>query len=405
MKKLLSIITALAITLASFTLTVSAESFVLGDVNGDGVVTIADALEILKYLAKLPENAITKGGKDSDAWNAATINGGDAPSINDALEVLKKLAKLDNKIDELSEFSKVFNKSGNILNGGIAAYQSGWIYYTDSVNGIWKVRTNDTDKTQLTDDKADYLNVVGDWIYYNGSDINDPDKKYNLRKIRTDGTEKTDINKVNSTFVNVAGDTIYYTNSDDNHNIYKINTDGTNGKKLVNNSIIRYNLEDEFVYYSALWDMLLFKDRFYSISTDGGDSTTINGIDFVGEKYLSISFIVNDGWIYHESMSADSGYTHHFCKISVDGTQSFDITPNLGNDYNIISYNTDGDRIYFSTADALYKMNIDGTDLIKISDTKDVDNINIIGKWIYYKTDSKSLYRMDKNGNEIQSIS
>jgi hypothetical protein len=56
-----------------------------GDVNGDGVVNIADALEILKFLAKLDSAVHVPSGTSP-------------PTINDALEILKYLAKLDNKI-------------------------------------------------------------------------------------------------------------------------------------------------------------------------------------------------------------------------------------------------------------------------------------------------------------------
>jgi uncharacterized repeat protein (TIGR02543 family) len=77
----------------------------LGDVNGDGDITILDALEVLKFLAGIKNNAISDdGGEGSDAWNAAIIHpplseGQRRPAIGDVLEILKKLAKLSNKID------------------------------------------------------------------------------------------------------------------------------------------------------------------------------------------------------------------------------------------------------------------------------------------------------------------
>jgi hypothetical protein len=58
-----------------------------------GKTSIGDALEILKYLAGMP-NEITKNGRDSRQWKAACITGGSAPVIGDALEILKKLAGL-----------------------------------------------------------------------------------------------------------------------------------------------------------------------------------------------------------------------------------------------------------------------------------------------------------------------
>jgi hypothetical protein len=70
----------------------------IGDVDGDGRITINDALEILKYLAKL-------GGRihpGNAAFNAARIvtPGVGNPTINDALEILKFLAKLDSKVPQ-----------------------------------------------------------------------------------------------------------------------------------------------------------------------------------------------------------------------------------------------------------------------------------------------------------------
>jgi hypothetical protein len=60
--------------------------FMNGDVNGDGIVDINDALEILKYLASLPHEIKFPPG--------STLR----PTINDALEILKKLANLPNDI-------------------------------------------------------------------------------------------------------------------------------------------------------------------------------------------------------------------------------------------------------------------------------------------------------------------
>ncbi|MCL1866505.1 MAG: DUF5050 domain-containing protein, partial [Oscillospiraceae bacterium] len=169
-QRFLSVVVAVLVFVGSFSSVVSGEAFSLGDVDGDGVVTVSDALEILKYLAKLPDNVITKGGKGSPAWNSAIIKGGDAPSIGDALEILKKLAKLDNSIDNLAEPNAVGNTSGNNANFGLAAVQGDWVYYSCISGGIWKSRTDGTGKTRITDDSAFFINVVGDWIYYNGSD-------------------------------------------------------------------------------------------------------------------------------------------------------------------------------------------------------------------------------------------
>jgi beta-glucanase (GH16 family) len=65
-----------------------------GDVDGNGVVTITDALEILMYLAGM-DSALN----DLDNFNAArAITGGEKPTISDALEILMYLAGMESVI-------------------------------------------------------------------------------------------------------------------------------------------------------------------------------------------------------------------------------------------------------------------------------------------------------------------
>jgi uncharacterized repeat protein (TIGR02543 family) len=77
-------------------LTVEARFVRLGSISGDGSVTIGDALEILKYLAKLP-SAVSP--TNPVAWSAARITAPEGtPTIGDALEILKYLAKLPSMV-------------------------------------------------------------------------------------------------------------------------------------------------------------------------------------------------------------------------------------------------------------------------------------------------------------------
>ncbi|MCL2696891.1 MAG: hypothetical protein FWE74_02275 [Oscillospiraceae bacterium] len=71
-------------------------SYALGDVNGDGAVTTADALEILKYIAGL-ESTITD---NPQALVAASITA-DAPTTACALAILRFVAELIDTLDGL----------------------------------------------------------------------------------------------------------------------------------------------------------------------------------------------------------------------------------------------------------------------------------------------------------------
>ena len=58
-----------------------------GDLNGDGMVNITDAIELLKYVAKLDNNVVNVAGTD--------IDGNGKVNINDAIALLKQIAGLN----------------------------------------------------------------------------------------------------------------------------------------------------------------------------------------------------------------------------------------------------------------------------------------------------------------------
>ena len=60
--------------------------FVPGDLNGDGISNISDALELLKYIAHLSNKVVNEKGLD--------VNGDGVVNINDAIVLLKRIAGL-----------------------------------------------------------------------------------------------------------------------------------------------------------------------------------------------------------------------------------------------------------------------------------------------------------------------
>jgi uncharacterized protein YkwD len=74
-----------------------------GDVNGDGFITVVDALAILRHLVGL-ESSVSPDNED--AWRAAQITPAsrenNAPSISDALQVLRYVVWLPSVLDEIS---------------------------------------------------------------------------------------------------------------------------------------------------------------------------------------------------------------------------------------------------------------------------------------------------------------
>lgn len=62
-----------------------------------------------------------------------------------------------------------------------------------------------------------------------------------------------------------------------------------------------------------------------------------------------------------------------------------------------------GDWIYYSTFDALYKMKSDGSQNQKIFDDT-VGKINVVGDWIYFNRNGNDISRMKINGSEYKVI-
>ena len=111
MKKIISffVILALALSPAAVSATAQAVEFVLGDVNGDGIVSISDATAIQRHLAQLeliPEEKL----------NAAMVNDGKTLTISDATTIQRKLAEMIDRfpVEEQTDEMKMFINSTSV---------------------------------------------------------------------------------------------------------------------------------------------------------------------------------------------------------------------------------------------------------------------------------------------------
>ena len=285
------------------------------------------------------------------------------------------------------------NTSGNIINFGKAAIQGEWIYYGN--DGLFKVRVDDTEKTKLSEDNANNINVVGDWIYYSAS--TGVNYMVGIYKIRTDGTEKTKLDEFGTMampLLNVIGDWIYYVGStEEGHALCKIRTDGTGKTAIIHGDGEKWgvpfsnNIIGDWIYYNAFDGM---NDTLLRIRTDGTERTVIK----YEEDFAFVRYIVVGDWLYY------SGYNSEIRKINTDGSQIIKV-----NDDNSDNINVVGDWIYYtneSDGGKIYRIHIDGSQRTKLNDDNS-DHINIVGDWIYYNVIDDGMYKMrtDGTGREL----
>jgi uncharacterized protein YchJ len=279
------------------------------------------------------------------------------------------------------------NTGGNIANRGGVAQQGDWIYYlndSDSYNNIYKIRTDGSDRIKLSNDNCRFINVVGDWIYYQY--YGDGGKLY---KIRTDGSDRTILNDDDSWYINVVGDWIYYQNCSDGGKLYKIRTDGSDRSKLNNDDSWYINVVDDLIYYQNCSD----DGKIYKIRTDGSGRSKLNND--------SSTFInVVSDWIYYLN---DSDIHNNIYKIRTDGSDRTKLNNDLSAFINVVS-----DWIYYTNADdrfSIYKIRTDGSDRTKLNNDFSTF-INVVGDWIYYKNvyDNNKIYKIRTDGTQNELV-
>ena len=280
------------------------------------------------------------------------------------------------------------NTSGNINNGGIAAIQEDWIYYSNLNDGgkIYRIRTDGSDKDKLCDKINCYnINVIGDWIYFSSGIV---------YKMRTDGTECSEVINAYCRNVTVIGDFIYYENNDEWGSLYKIRTDGTEEMELVNFYDIKdFCADGDWIYYNT-------GQSLNKIRNDGSETIKLSNA-------TPTTITVVDDWVYYIA----SGLWN-INKIRTDGTEKTEVTEKYKN---IVYYTIDGDWIYYmdsiedsnynSAVGNLYKVRTDGSEITKLSD--DYCHFpTVVGDWIYYTSakDNGNLYRIRTDGTDSQIV-
>lgn len=275
------------------------------------------------------------------------------------------------------------NSLGNIVNGGIAAQQGLWVYYSNVGRGLYRSKLDGSDLEMLCEDSAWFINVIGNWIYY--SNASDDDRLY---KINIDGLERTRLNDDKTWDINVLEDWIYYCNESDGFKIYKIKTDGTCRIKLNNESSYSLNVENNWIYYSNKSD----KGKIYKIRTDGANRTKINDNE---SDFLNV---YND-WIYY----SNKGDGFKLYRVGTFGGS--DEMLNAGMCRNINVY---GGWVYYvnkSENGKMCRLRTDGGTQETVAVYKG-DFLNMVDEFVFFcnKSDGDKLYKIGTDGSSPEAV-
>ncbi len=237
-----------------------------------------------------------------------------------------------------------------------------WIYYNDTSqtqSGTYKIRIDGSQKTRISSCSY-WMTVIKDDIYFTNSF-----SKGAIYKMDTEGKNKALICSDKASYINVIGDWIYYINEADRH-IYKIRTNG-NDRKIVNAAVLANNLVGEGEFLFCADD----HGDFYKIGIRSNEC-----IKYKQAKIASSWFInESDGklyYLYHDTSEADvttgDNIKSYLCETNFNAAGAKKLTEISVNNVNCY-VNVAKGWIYFPNAkdnDYIYRVKTDGTNLQKV---------------------------------------
>ncbi len=221
-----------------------------------------------------------------------------------------------------------------------------WIYYSNG-GYLKKVKIDGTGTTQVCDENAELLRIIGDWMYYRNYD-----DKGKLYKIRLSGLDRTKITDDIVDEVNISDDGwIYYERKVDPRNLSlsefcKIKTDGSGRTKLSDDAPSCINIVGEWIYYQSSYSTISKMKKDGSFKTLISNVTQPSSMKVVGE------------WIY-----LDNDYK--LSKMKIDGSNYSKLCDMQSTDINVLN-----NWVYFNGSDGkYYRIRLDGSDKQLIYDS------------------------------------
>ncbi len=186
-----------------------------------------------------------------------------------------------------------------------------WIYYSlYFLPGIFKMKIDGSEKTELSHEAAMDLFYYDDWLYYTDYET------YKLFKMRLDGSDQSqvDIGPTSETMIYCVllfeQDWIFYTTTNtetEEAAFYKIKIDGSHKTLLSDHDIRCINTDGEWIYYDDYTE----GDYLYKMRLDGSEIT------FLDNALINTIYVLGD-WIRYDAFAADEVYAT--IQIKKDGS-------------------------------------------------------------------------------------
>lgn len=292
------------------------------------------------------------------------------------------------------------NTPGNLFNNGLFCELNDNIYFSNRNDDgtLYQMDSNMNNFRKLSDDKVEFINAVGNYIYYVRKNYLKDKSANGVLNSNDKGVYRINLNGKNikllydepSGMVNVHGNNVYYQhyNKEEGISFYSIGIDGKNEKKISNISIMPISIINHSLYYT-----LLESDHYiHKMNLD----TKADSILYKGNCNAPI---ICGEYLYY--MSLDNNYEIY--RVSLEGNDPTPIVQNRVSTFNITS---DGRYIYYQVDDnennGIYRMNLQSGEstLIREGNYK---QIHIVGKYVFFTdfNDTNTYYMTIGNSNGV----
>ena len=389
------------------TLKIKSTESLLYAVNHNGTIYFQNDLDD-KKLYKTDGNTVTK--VNNDQAESFFSNGTDLYYYSSSL-----FSKTIKKISGDGVVSTVCSVSGEYLtsDGTYIYYAVNNLLINTDENGIYKYKLDGSEDapSRLTTDKAAYLCVEGNYLYYS----NLSQDKY-LYRIPLSGGTATCLHEEKVEYIISANGIVYFDASKTTGSaIYKYNTSSSEKTKMTTDSGKYLTKVGNDIYYinNDLLTSTLFGDGIYKIAVTASGS--LPGMKVLSATNNGYSSLTSDGeYLYYYKLNDKHLYRYD----PSNGTET-DIMANfvppveditLMGDTRTAVYN--GEIYYTNPLDGmgmgacLYKYNPQTGTRVKVL-SEDVAGVWFNGDYMYYSTCvamNYALFRMNMKTKEVEKI-
>ena len=306
-------------------------------------------------------------------------------------------------VKDYSQRTEGSDMSGDGMNLGEIS-QSGDQIYMVVKNRLYRVNSDWTGRTKVTDFPVSSIFISDEWIYF----TDDPDIS-NLYRMKKDGSERTKLSEDNVAQYCVSGDMVLYSTKkslaefneikkkamtsvdllleSEAGTLNKMKTDGSEKTTLCKVSLEpgKIEIHGEWIYYEDY-------GKLYKIKIDGTERAMISGKGRFG--------YVTDTWLYFIALrdtGTDAYYNLDVVRMKIDGSERSTLASL--------------DRVYFFTLDegwlyfvfksekGLHRMRPDGTEMQKLNNINIWALDGVSGNWMYISDYSGARYRVKLDGS------